>query len=57
MGIIGAIFVAVWLFLYGLLTNPWATGEARALGWVAIISAVVIILELVFSNWHRLPRA
>lgn len=56
MGIIGAILTAVWLILYGLLTSPYATSDARSLGIFAIIAGVAILLELVLSNWPKIAR-
>lgn len=56
MGIIGAILTAVWLILYGVITSPYADSTARVLGIFAIITGVVILLELVLTNWNRIPR-
>lgn len=50
MGPLPAVFVAVYLFLLGLTQGGWATISGKVLGVIAIITAIVIVLDLFWAH-------
>lgn len=57
MGPLGAASVAVWLFLDGLTLGGWATISGKVLGVIALVAAIVIVLELFWSRGPWRPVA
>lgn len=50
MGPFPAVLVAIYLFLLGLTQGGWATISGRVLGVIAIVTAIVIVLDLFWTH-------
>lgn len=50
MGPLSAVAVSVFLILYGLAGIGWITASAKVLGIVAIIAAVLILVDTFWSR-------
>lgn len=46
MGVLGSIFTAIWLILFGVNLSGWAAISDKFLGVAAIIVGIVILLEM-----------
>jgi hypothetical protein len=53
MGPLSAIAVSFWLVLYGLTAIAWITASLHALGVVAIIATIVILVDVFWVNSGR----
>jgi hypothetical protein len=45
MGPLSAVAISIWLIIYGLTEITWITASAKALGVIAIIAAIIILLD------------
>lgn len=53
MGPLSAVVISVWLILYGLSGGGWITASAKVLGVLAIIAAVIILIDTFWHFWVR----
>ena len=63
MGPLSAVAVSIFLLIYGLTEIAWITASAKALGVIAIIAAIVILLDAFWigssrrwTGFHREPN-
>jgi amino acid permease len=50
MGPAGAVLTAFWLVVYGLTGVGWVTASPKALGVIAVVVAIVIVVELFWGS-------
>jgi branched-subunit amino acid transport protein AzlD len=53
MGPLSAVAISVWLIIYGLSGIGWITASSKALGVIALIAAVIVLVD---TFWARLAR-
>jgi len=50
MGPLSAVAIAVWLIIYGLTEVTWITASPKALGVIALIAAIIVLLDAFWSR-------